>query len=206
MKKEDYPGLFVVIEGIDGTGKSTLAARLYSELKKQGLNCLLTFEPTKGEWGKIIRQSFTAKSRMDPQKEVELFLKDRKEHLDKTVIPALKDGRIVICDRYFYSTCAYQGARGLDFEKILKMNKEFAIEPDLCILLCLDPNEAIKRITKSRGDKANNFEGLEYLKKVSKIYDKFDDTCITRLDASLPPDQVLNVAKEKVLDALSKKS
>ncbi len=190
--------LFIVIEGIDGAGKSTFAKRLYQELKKEGFDCLLTFEPTKEKWGKQLRLSFTSKERLTPEEELALFLKDRKEHLENVIIPGLKHGRIVISDRYYYSTVAYQGARGLNPEKILDLSKKTALTPDICFLLVISPEEGIKRIKEGRGEDTNNFEGLDYLKKVSKIYDKMKEPEIVRLDAKRPLEELLAEAKDNI--------
>jgi dTMP kinase len=199
----DYPGLFVVIEGIDGTGKSTLASNIYQELRNRDINTLLTFEPTKGQWGKKLRQSFTSE-RLPQDEELSLFMKDRKEHLEDVIIPALKDGRVVICDRYYYSTAAYQGARGMDPEKIIEKNRRFALEPDLVLLLELDPERAVERIKSSRSG-ANSFEALDYLKRVSAIYDSMQDANIIRLDASQPAHLVARQAVSHILERLKEK-
>ena len=200
--KNPYPGLFVVLEGIDGSGKSTLANNLYLALKKMGKDCLLTFEPTRGKWGSVLRQSFLATKRLSPTEELELFRKDRQEHLEKVIIPALKEGRIVLCDRYFFSTAAYQGARGLDPEKILSECMLKALEPDICLFLELDPEEALLRIRHGRGERANNFEQLDYLKEVARIYQKIKDGCIG-LDATLPIKRLTEEALAHVIHALN---
>jgi len=203
--KSQYPGFFLVIEGIDGSGKSTLANNLYLALKKMGKDCLLTFEPTKGKWGLMLRQSFTAASRLSPKEELALFRKDRQEHLKKVILPALKDGRIVICDRYFFSTAAYQGARGLDPQKILKDCMSLSIEPDLCILLEIDPKEAVKRIRENRKEKENNFEQLDYLIKVAEIYREIKNGCIA-VDATLPVNELTKMVLDILLPRLQAKN
>jgi len=203
---EGFPGLFVVIEGIDGTGKSTLASSLYSALKKRGYDVLVTFEPTYGKWGKRLRQSLSAERRMDPGMELSLFLRDRKDHLNNTIIPALKDGRIVLCDRYYYSTIAYQGARGLDTEKIKDDNKAFAVEPDIVFLLELPPEKAVERITVARGDNTDNFEALGYLKKVAAIFSNMKGECIIRLDAGRSKERLTSMALDIILERLGDKS
>ena len=192
----------MVLEGIDGSGKSTLANNLYLALKKMGRDCLLTFEPTRGKWGSVLRQSFLATKRLSPTEELELFRKDRRDHLEKVIIPALKEGRIVICDRYFFSTAAYQGARGLDPEEILSECRLKALEPDLCLFLEIDPEEALLRIKHGRGEEANNFEQLDYLKEVARIYQKIKDGCIS-LDARLPTNRLTKKALEHVLRTLN---
>ncbi len=204
MSKDQIP-LFIVIEGIDGAGKSSLAKRLYQELKKDGFDCLLTFEPTKEKWGKQLRLSFTSKERLSPDEELNLFFKDRMDHLENVIIPGLKQGRIVICDRYYYSTAAYQGARGLDPEQILKESKKNALKPDICFLLLVDPKEGVRRIKEGRGEDTNNFEELDYLKKVSEIYNNMNEKEIICLDAKKSLDELVTEAKETIYKRLKTK-
>jgi dTMP kinase len=189
---KDYPGYLIVVEGIDGTGKTTLAHNIYSRLKRRGIPAIFTFEPTDGVWGKKLRHSFSAPARLTPEKELELFDRDREEHVQNIIRPSLRQGKVIVCDRYYFSTMAYQGARGLDPQAIRKTNESFAPVPDLLILLELDPQRAIKRIRESRGEVPNNLEDLAYLKKVASIFDSLSDPFVVRVDASLPPDKLLN--------------
>lgn len=186
--------LFIVVEGIDGTGKSTLAMNLCKALKERGVDTLCTFEPTDGRWGRMLRASFTGRNRLSLNRELELFLKDRREHLENGVNPALESGRTVVCDRYYFSTMAYQGARGMDMHEIRRRNESFAPIPDLVLLLELSPEEAVRRITGNRGETLNNFEKEDYLKKVAANFDKMHDDCIRRIDAAMSPDEVLKAA------------
>ncbi len=199
--RNPYSGLFVVLEGIDGAGKSTLANNLYLALKKLGKDCLVTFEPTKGKWGSLLRQSFLASERLSPREELDLFRKDRREHVENVIMPALKEGRIVICDRYFFSTAAYQGARGLNPKKILAECRLMSIEPDLCLFLEIEPDEAVRRIRLGRGEEANNFEQLDYLKNVARIYTEIRNGCIP-LDARLPVERLRRDAMKLIILAL----
>jgi len=196
-------GLFVVVEGIDGTGKTTLARNIYIRLKNKGFPAIFTFEPTDGLWGKRLRRSFSAPVRLTPEEELEFFLKDRKEHVEKIIRPSLEQKKIVICDRYYFSTMAYQGARGLDPEAIRKTNETFAPVPDLVLLLELDPEAAIKRIRKSRGEVPDNFEQLAYLKKVAGIFKSLSDSFVACIDATLPPEELLNSAWDLISDLLN---
>ncbi len=197
-----YSGLFVVVEGIDGTGKSTLVSNIYRALRKKGIDTMLTFEPTHGEWGMKLRRSFMDSKRAEAEEELSMFMKDRKEHLRDVIIPALQNGRVVLCDRYYFSTIAYQGARGLDPEKIQEENEEFALRPDICFILELDPEKAVRRITEGRMDRTNNFEQTDYLKRVAEIFSSLKDECIIRLDAELSPDKLAEKAVEIILDRL----
>ena len=193
-------GCLVVVEGIDGTGKTTLARNIYLRFENKGFPVIFTFEPTDGIWGEKLRRSFSAPGRLPPEEELELFLKDRKEHVEKIIRPSLEQGKIIVCDRYYFSTMAYQGARGLDPEAIRKTNEIFAPMPDLVILLELDPEAAIKRIRESRGEVPDNFEQLAYLKKVIGIFKSLSDPFVVRIDATLPPEKLLNSVWDRMSD------
>ena len=195
-------GFFIVVEGIDGTGKTTLARNISRRLESRGFPAIFTYEPTDGPWGKMLRRSFSAPGRLTPEEELDLFLKDRKDHVKKVVSPSLEQGKIVICDRYYFSTMAYQGARGLNPEEIRKTNEMFAPIPDLVLLLELDPEAAIQRIRENRGQLPDNFEQLEYLKRVTRVFKDLSDQSIARIDAELPPQELLNSAWQRVSDLL----
>ncbi len=155
MKRNDS-GLFIVIEGIDGTGKSTQAKLLQKALLDQGQTVTLDHEPSDGPYGKILRDSATT-GRLSPQEELDLFHKDRKQHVDELIIPALNRGETIILDRYYFSTMAYQGQRGFDQKEIQNTNLSFAPNPDILFILDLSVDHARKRIG-ARGDNTNEFE------------------------------------------------
>ncbi|WP_457752611.1 dTMP kinase [Thermococcus sp.] len=146
-------GIFIVIEGIDGAGKSTQAKLLAKWFEKRGYDVVLTKEPTDTAFGKLIRKLVLTGGRegiidgakISHEAEALLFAADRAEHVKKLIEPSIKAGKIVISDRYFYSSLAYQWARGLDLEWLINLNK-FAIRPDLVILLDLPVKESMKRI------------------------------------------------------------
>jgi len=156
-----YSGLFIVIEGIDGTGKSTQAKMLQKALQDTGAIVVLDHEPSDGPYGKILRESATT-GRLSPQDELDLFHKDRKHHVDELILPALERGETVILDRYYFSTMAYQGQRGFDREEIRQTNLGFAPNPDILFILDLEVDEARKRIG-TRGDTTNEFEKRDAL-------------------------------------------
>lgn len=160
MKREDS-GLFIVIEGIDGTGKSTQAKMLQQALQQAGKTVVLDHEPSDGPYGKILRDSATT-GRLSPQEELDLFHKDRKHHVDELIMPALKRGETVILDRYYFSTMAYQGQRGFDKDEIRETNLSFAPNPDILFILDLDVDLARERIGV-RGDTTNEFEKRDAL-------------------------------------------
>jgi dTMP kinase len=161
-------GLFIVIEGIDGTGKSTQVKNLGAWFEKQGREVVLSREPTNGPWGRKLRES-AAIGRLSPEDELQYFLNDRRQHVEETIRPALAAGKVVILDRYYFSTMAYQGARGFDPAEIRRMNEAFAPMPDLLLILDLDVDTAHQRIGH-RGDSTNEFEKRESLEKCREIF------------------------------------
>ncbi len=192
-------GFFLVVEGIDGAGKTTLCELLKNSLRSRGYDVLLTREPTEGKYGKELKRRIT-EGKITPEEELELFLKDREEHVKKVLEPSLRSGKLVISDRYYFSSCAYQGARGLDYQKICQANSSFP-SPDFVILLDIDPSVALRR-KKAREE---HFEEEVYLKKVREIYIKvvkpFPHLII---DARRSPEEALSEAL-KALDKCLKK-
>lgn len=160
-------GILVAIEGIDGAGKSTQRARLEQRLEAEGIPYVSSREPTDGPWGRKIRES-AASQRMSPEDELAAFVADRKQHLRGVVEPALAAGKLVLLDRYYPSSVAYQGARGLGMEHCLAANA-FAPAPDVLIILDLDPAHGVQRVHQ-RGQGADEFEKVDYLAEVRKIF------------------------------------
>ena len=182
-------GTFIVFEGIDGTGKSTQMERLANTLLKMGHDVVITREPTEGVFGKKIRALYQNRSAVSAKDELDLFIKDRREHIETLIKPSLEAGKIVLCDRYFLSTAAYQGAVGCDPETIIARHR-FAPEPDLAIIIEVPPQICISRITEKRGDQLNDFEQLESLKKVDSIFKQMDLPYIQRIDGSVAEEEV----------------
>ncbi len=173
------PGLFIVLEGIDGTGKSTQARRLGDWFVSRGRDVVLSYEPTDGPWGKKLRES-AATGRLSPEDELQYFLNDRRQHVEQKIAPALADGKVVILDRYYFSTMAYQGARGFAPAEIRHMNESFAPVPDLLLILDLDVDAAHQRIGH-RGDSTNEFEKRESLEKCREIFLSLKDEPFARV-------------------------
>jgi dTMP kinase len=185
-KKE---GILIVFEGIDGTGKSSHAKRLASFFSSLGREVVLSHEPTNGPWGRKLRES-AATGRLDAEQELEYFLRDRKEHVEQLIQPSLAEGKVVILDRYYFSTMAYQGLRGFDPADIRARNEAFAPVPDLLIVLDLDVDIALQRIT-GRGDQANHFEKREALEKIRETFLALRGEPFVRvIDASQTMDQI----------------
>lgn len=197
MPNPDKTGCLIAIEGIDGTGKSTLAAALARELERRGRDVVRSFEPTQGQYGRKIRD-LAVSGRSDAQDETDLFVADRREHVAQAIAPALAAGKTVVLDRYYYSTMAYQGARGLDPAAIQKTNEAFAPRPDLLVILELPVAEALVRITRKRGSTPDHFEGADYLRAVDRIFKSIDHPNVLRLDARQTTDEMVAAIVSKI--------
>lgn len=175
-------GRLIVLEGIDGTGKSTQIGLLAGELKKRGYEVIATREPTDGPVGDRIRALYTHRNSVSKEEELQLFLDDRRDHVRRLINPALERGAVVLTDRYYLSTAAYQGAAGFSVEEIMQKNETFAPAPDLAILIELPPKESVMRIQKYRNETLNDFEQETTLQKVAKMFSLIDRGYIRRLD------------------------
>lgn len=186
--------MFIVLEGIDGTGKSTQVQRLAEWLREQGREVVTSREPTDQVWGRKLRES-AATGRLSPEDELEYFLKDRKQHVNELIRPALDAGKVVILDRYYFSTMAYQGVRGFDPAEIRARNEAFAPVPDHLFILDLDVDSAIERIG-GRGDDTNEFEQCESLQKCRDVFLSLKDEPFAHvIDTSKPLHQVQNAIR-----------
>lgn len=188
MIKKPRRGFLIVVDGIDGSGKSTLARSLEERLVARGHDVVRAKEPTDGQWGKKLRASAST-GRLSLEDEVDLFLRDRREHVETLIRPALDAGKVVIVDRYYFSTVAYQGARGLDPADLLARNEAFAPKPDLLVLLDVEPALGLERIRR-RGDKANAFEDLENLTRVAAVFRAMDFPFLMRVDGRLDTEAI----------------
>ncbi len=183
-------GHFFALEGLDGCGKSTQLALLVRSLADRGVDVVATREPSDGPHGRRIRAMLSRRSELSPQEELDLFHADRREHADRLIRPALAAGKVVITDRYFLSTAAYQGARGFDPEEILCFNESFAPVPDAVFLLELPVDEALRRITEGRGEGPNDFERRDGLLRVARVLAVIDRPYLVRIAAGRPRDVV----------------
>lgn len=178
-------GRLIAFEGIDGTGKSTQIKLLAEFLREQGYRVVLTREPTDSIYGRRIRELYVCRENCTPEEELELFIQDRRLHVREIIEPELAAGSIVLTDRYYYSTAAYQGANGFDPAEIFARNS-FAPRPDMVILLTMPPELSAERICKGRGEQLNAFEQLASLRRVSELFASFSDPWLCRIDASQP--------------------
>lgn len=172
-------GRFVVLEGIDGCGKSLQIKLLKRRLKREGKRVIFTKEHTDGLVGRVIDQVVNKKANLDPISLQLLFVADRVDHLKRVVEPALRRGYLVVSDRYFWSTVAY-GSLVAEKEWLLEINR-VCLKPDLVILLDLPAEAALNRKAGSRR-RLTVFEEKEKLKRVRKIYlwlsKRFADSCV----------------------------
>ncbi|MCL7715879.1 dTMP kinase [Stenotrophomonas mori] len=195
-------GLLIAIEGIDGAGKSTLARALAAALAQAGAEVVLGKEPTNGPWGTQLRAS-AATGRLSPQEEVDLLLRDRRQHVEEQVAPALARGAVVILDRYFPSMVAYQGAAGLPVDELLRLN-DFAPRPHLLLLLDLSPETGLARI-RARGDEPNHFETAQNLERCRAIFQDLALPGRQVIDASRSEAEVLRDAQAAVAATLARR-
>jgi len=168
MYQNPYPGKFIIIEGLDGSGQSTETSLLYDFLKDRGIDVLATKEPTNespiaSEIAKYLKEEGV----IEPEDLQRLFAQDRRWHLDNIIISALEEGKFVISDRYFFSSLAY-GALSVNLNLLLEINQDFIL-PDLTIFLDVEPKVCIERLQGEGGGRAL-FENLHKLEDVYKNY------------------------------------
>jgi dTMP kinase len=192
--------LFIVFDGIDGNGKSTQANLLREWLEKQGLEVFPTSEPSQSEYGKQIDELLRKKdaAKVSREKWIELFTQDRTENL-KEIRGALQEGKIIICDRYYYSTLAYQ----LDEEEWQAYISRFLM-PDITIILDVPAETGLER-TKEKyeltGEKKAYFEKLNVLKKARKKFlmlPRYLKDNIKIIDSSKPIETVSESIRKEI--------
>lgn len=204
IRKQLKKGLFFVIEGVDGAGKSTQIKHIADWLIQIGYDTVITREPTsESTFGRAIRERMHGE-RVSPDDELTLFMNDRMEHIRNLIKPALDEKKIVICDRYYYSNIAYQGAAGLDPDDIRRKNEAFAIIPDAVFYLRLPPIDGLDRIKNFRDSELTSFEKVDYLIKVSAIFDTMDFSYFHTIDAALSKEEVLQQIVEYIKEIITK--
>lgn len=200
--------MFITIEGPEGSGKSTVANIIVRRLEQLGYDVVHTREPGGTPIAESIRNVILDKNNtnLDARAEALLYAASRRQHLVEKVWPALKEGKIVICDRYLDSSLAYQGgARGLGVDNILNINM-FATEgtfPDVTLLFDITPEEGLKRIAANANREVNrlDLEKIDFHHKVRQTFlelaDKYKDRYII-IDASKPLENVVEQAWELI--------
>ena len=210
MKKR----LFIAFEGGEGAGKSTILDKIYDWMKDENIPCIKTREPGGIKISEQIRSVIldNNNTEMDERTEALLYAAARRQHLVEKIIPALNEGKVVLCDRFIDSSLAYQGyARGIGMDEILEINK-FAIGeymPNLSIFFDLDPSEGLKRINKDNNREVNRLdnEKLDFHNKVRECYYKIlekDKDRIVKIDASKSIDKVYEDVKYIIRQWLDK--
>ncbi len=172
---------FIVFEGIDGSGKTSQSKLLLNFLINEGFDSVWFREPSDSKWGAKIRNISHYKESIPIEEELNYFTRDREWDLENNIKPALQKNKIVILDRYFYSTACYQGARGLDMKKILHSSKSTFPTPDIIFLIDIEVKTAMSRIGKNREFTAKLFEKAEFLIKVRKNYLKLKETNLYKI-------------------------
>ena len=192
--------MFIVLEGPDGRGKTTLAHALAEHLNHMGLQVLYTFEPTvDSEYGHEIRRLLQGEKTCDPVHISDLMTADRKYHLEMTILPALTDGQWVVCDRYKYSALAYQQMQGVDAQYLIESNRKYRVPDAIFILQPRTVSILLERIVQ-RSKRTEYFEKAHFLEGVLEFYNKmtayFPDENIRFLDAELStPDLIEEIIK-----------
>jgi len=187
-------GKFIVFDGLPGSGKGTQIKKTFEYIfdkSKKYDNILVTDEPTNGPFGLKVRELFKQqKDALDLREEIfQAFVDDREWHIENIIKPALEKGFIVICDRYKYSSIAYQTVQGNSFEKVFLAHKDF-LAPDLALIFDVEPTEAIRRSSSANDEKrkqSDNFRELEFIKQLRKYF--------TDLPNNLPSENI------KIIDA-----
>lgn len=195
MKELHTRGVLIAIEGLDGSGKTTHARILNENLRRYGYNCEYTKEPSLGKIGSFIQSMILYGNIMtEPTVEALLFAADRLDHVENFVEPRLRQGSIIISDRYVYSSLAYQGARGVDLKWLRNIN-EFAPKADISFYIDVPPEVALSR---KRGTKSV-FERLDFQTRVRNIYLEFAKARELRLINGNNP---LNRVQEELLSSV----
>ncbi|MEM4757001.1 MAG: dTMP kinase [Desulfurococcaceae archaeon] len=196
-------GFFIVFEGLDGAGKTTIAKMLTERLNEMGFKTIYTYEPTDSDIVKLLKTSFS--ELRDPFIDALVFALDRLIHIKTEIAPAIEQGYIVICDRYLYSSVAYQSAHGAPFDWILEINR-YAIKPNIAIYLDVDPSTALRRKTGYES-RFPEFEKYELLAKVREAYFRLVSMGLLKLiDASREITEVYRDVENYVLTELGKRS
>jgi len=199
VTKQKGRGIFICVEGLDGSGKTTQAKGLVGNLRRRGFDAVYTTEPSPGKVGKLIRRFILDREKRVPiALEALLFAADRIDHLENEVKPLLKQGKIVVCDRYVYSTLAYQGAARLDLEWIESINK-FALKPNLALFIDVPIDVVVKRIKRKR----TVMETKRNQQKVREVYMKMvQEQRLMLVDGDKPIPEVAKNILEIVLGLL----
>lgn len=205
-------GLFITFEGIEGSGKSTQARMLTERLRNDGYDVILTKEPGGTNLGEQIRQLLLSPQfGVSERSELMLFLADRAQHVSELILPALSEGKIVVCERFADSTVAYQHyGLGLELKMVEALNDFVtqSLKPHLTFLLDIDPSEGLKRLqsVKASLDRVEQ-RSLEFHERVRQGYleiARHEPMRIILIDASAPPRKIAEEVWERLSIELRK--
>lgn len=203
-----YNGFLFVIEGIDGSGKTCACKELEKRLQSIGYDVVHLREPTtESQWGKEIRARSPA-GELSPDEELDLYTKDREWHIANRILPALEKGKVVLMDRYFFASGAYQSTvLNLHWSEILRINREdiSAPEPDIVFILDVPAEIGLERATERTGKANLQFERIERLVKVRKNYLEMietDSATFKLIDSKNPLDQVIDEIYDIITDTI----
>jgi dTMP kinase len=196
-------GKLIAFEGLDGSGKSTQLAMLAEHLRGRGLEVVTTREPTDGVHGRRIRAMARSGERVAPEEELRWFVEDRREHVEHVIAPALAKGHVVLTDRYYVSSVAYQGARGLDGQAILAQSERDFPIPDLVVVVDVPPDEGIERVGARGGAQEPVFEEIEFQRRVAAELARIDRDYVVTVDGRGSPEDVHARVRDACERALS---
>lgn len=198
-REPEGKGFLVCIEGLDKSGKTTHSRLLVKALNNMGYDAIYTCEPSRGVFGSLLRNIILhGQRRAPPVLEAVLFAADRFDHVENEIKPALKEGKIVVSDRYLYSSLAYQGASGLDLDWIREINR-FAPTPDLAIYIDVPVEVILERIRKGR----SLMEWPKIQFEVQKVYLRLvEEGLLVPVDGNRPVDEVSRDILSMVLERL----
>ncbi|MFX1604699.1 MAG: dTMP kinase [Promethearchaeota archaeon] len=208
INRRKYSGFLFVLEGIDGSGKTCACKELMKKLESDGYEVVYLREPTKeSQWGKEIGER-SPRGELTPEEELNLFIKDREWHIANRILPALEDGKIVLLDRYFFATGAYQSTvMDLHWREILRRNREeiSTPEPDIVFILDVPAEIGLERATGRTGKANLQFERLDRLVRVRQNYLEMAEKDIGTfelIDAKNPLDKVVEEIYDIITDTL----
>lgn len=203
-------GKFITFEGVDGAGKSTQVKLLYQNLEKYGFDCVVTREPGGSPGSETLRKILVEKNKYDWSNlsELLLFFAARKDHVEKTILPALNEGKIVICDRFTDSTRVYQSQRKEELKELIEALQRdiIQLDPDLTFILSINPQKSLQRTnSRKEGDWRVSSLSHERLNQVitdfSNLTKEFPDRCFEISTEISPEDsakKILQLTMEKL--------
>ncbi len=202
------PGKFFVLEGVDGSGKTTQAAKLTQYLIENKYHVLYTKEPTDiTQFSKKIREILKNEGLGNKEKLTELFVKDRFYHANKIIRPLLKKGIYVVCDRYYISTLAYQHTQGMDLEYLLKKHEKI-LKPNITFFIDVSFETQEKRLKKMNREKISFEKHVEFRENLIENYRKICKMLMEKgnkieiIDGNRNPEKVFNDIVRKIKDII----